>query len=247
MIGLVVTISAYLYLGRAQPAAPPLRLATVVVAKVEVPARTRLGREMVGTRAIPAEYVSPTETTRVEDVIGKVTTVALLPGEDILPGQLAGSDEKTALAYRIPQGKRAMTVKVNEVIGVAGFPEPGDRVDLLGTFGKDLAGVDKTRMMVEDVLVLAVARDQQTAAGVKDKDKNKKDSRGTSSITLAVSPEEAVRVAFAEERGALRLLLRPVLPDRNAGGIEFNATAIGGVGGSAPAGGAVSPGATPRR
>ena len=242
LIGLVVTLTAYLYLRREQPAAPPLKLATVVVAKVEVPARTRLAREMVGTRAIPAEYVSPNETTRVEDVIGKVTTVALSPGEDILPSKLAGSDEKTALAYRIPQGKRAMTVKVNEVIGVAGFPESGDHVDILGTFGKDLAGLDKTRVMVEDVLVLAVAHDQPAAAGTKDK----KDSRGSSSITLAVSPEEALRVTFAEERGALRLLLRPALPDRNAAELEFNSTAIGGLGGNAPTT-TIQPGAPSRR
>ena len=225
LIGLAVTLTSYLYLSRQQPKVAPVKLVAMVVAKADVPARTKLTPEMLGTRQIPAEYAGPNEIARLDEALGRVTTVPLTAGESILRTQLAGADEKTALSYRIPEGKRAMTIKVNEVIGVAGFPEPGDHVDILGTFGKDVAGQDKTRVIVQDVLVLAVSRTQPGGAG-----KDKSDNRVPTSITLAISPEEALSVTFTEERGALRLLLRPALPDRAAKELEFNGTMLGGPG-----------------
>src|SRR5690606_36281457 len=113
-----------------------------------------------------------------------------------------GLAEQPGLTFSIPPDKRAVSVGVNEVIGVAGFVKPGDRVDVLATFDRNFSGQDMTTTILQDVQVLATAQETES-----DPEK----AEVTTTVTLAVSLDEAERLTLAEERGTLRLVLRPAL------------------------------------
>lgn len=131
--------------------------------------------------------------------VGKVPRVNLLPGEPLLearlqqPGEAAGPG-----TLPVPVGHRAVTVAVDEVVGVAGFVVPGSRVDVVATM--DLDGMPTSRVILEDLVVLAVA--QRTVGEAAD------EPRIVPSATLAVRPDEATRLILASDRGHIRLAMR---------------------------------------
>jgi pilus assembly protein CpaB len=108
----------------------------------------------------------------------------------------------------IPQGMRAVSVRVNDVVSVAGFVQPGTRVDVLATGGEGGNG-RQTTTVLENVLVLAVG---------KSLDRNVSDAQTAPVITLAVSPDDAQKLALVSQEGRIQLSLRnPV--DTKKGGI----------------------------
>jgi len=213
-LGLLVTWLANLYLTQAARPAASVELTPVLVATRMIPARTTLTSDMLSQKKVPRELVSSQTLTRFDEAVGRLTVVPLAEGEILLKSKLAGTDEKTALAYHIPEGRRAITIAINDVIGVGGYLEAGDHVDVLATFPKNIAGEEKTVLLLEDIPVLALAKDKNTTT---------KEVKGPSStITLAVTPEEAGLLTFAEERGSLRLLLRPVRNDGRWGEMQVS-------------------------
>lgn len=221
LAGLAATMLVYLLTARQGKVQPPGAMAQVVVAAKAVPARTVIGPDQVALRSMPEQYLVAGALRRKEEVVGKTTTVPLAEGEMILEGKLALNRPGTAMAYRIPAGTRAMTVTANEVIAVAGFIQPGDQVDVLATFPKQLAGVDKTVLILEELPVLAVAH-QAEQEGEK-----LKDLKSLTSVTLAVTPQQGARLALAAERGSIRLLLRPAVREGRVGEVEVNFDVFG--------------------
>lgn len=102
------------------------------------------------------------------------------------------------LSYNIPEDKRAVTVAVNEVIGVAGFIKPGDKVDVIATFAFD---PPQSTTILQNVTVLAIAQEMQSDAEQK--------AKLSTSVTFALSPSQAERLVLAESLGEIRLALRP--------------------------------------
>lgn len=230
LVGLIMTTAAYVFLSRVKPASSEkMAIANVVVAKAPIQAKTVLTKEILSSRQIPANYLAPNEITNPEEVVGKITTVPLAQGESVLKTKLASKENKSGLAYYIPAGKRALTVKVNEVIGAGGFPEPGDYVDVLGTFDRQDLGAHKTKLVAENLLVLAAARDIET------KPADKKDIKAYTSLTMAVTPEEAVKITLSEEKGIVRIILRPAVQEKTVGEIEQVITGFGVTGIPSPA------------
>ncbi len=185
----------------ARPAGTP-----VVVAIQNIPARATVTGEMVAVREMPPELVRAGAARRVDDVIGRVARETVLADEPVAEARLFPKGVKPGLSFAIPAGRRAVTVGVNEIIGVAGFVKPGDHVDILTTFkvGSAADGGEEYRSapVVEDIPVLAAAQEAREKDG-------KEDARVVTSVTLAVTTEQAKRIAQAEEKGVLRLLLRP--------------------------------------
>lgn len=226
-IGLAVTALVYRYVDSSPRPAAQQTLVNVVVAKGSIPARTALTREMLSTRPVPDGFLGKGELTSFDEVVGQVTVVPLADGESVLKTNLVSGHKDTGLAYRIPPGRRAISIKVTEVSGVGGFPEPGDQVDVLATFGKDMGGIDKTRLVLENVPVLASGPRPDPRGSMKD-------VKPATSLTLAVTPEEALRLTLAEERGSLRVLLRPPTPEKASGEIEYTVRGFGYVGPAQP-------------
>ncbi len=133
-----------------------------------------------------------------EKVIGRVTRQPLVPGEPILESRLAPVDMKGGLSATLEPGKRAITVRVNDVIGVAGFALPGSYVDVLVS-ARDAHNEPFSKIVLNRVKVLAVA--QETAADpVKPKVVN--------AVTLELTPAESERLDLARSVGNLSLALR---------------------------------------
>ena len=183
----------------------------VVVATRPVPAQTVLQPEMLAVRQAPADLVGRGAIGRLEEAVGKVTKVPLAEGEFVLTNKLARGDGTDGLAYRLPPGTRALTIAADPVIAVGGFVQPGDRVDVLIGLPGGKAGVaePEARILVENVLVLAVQQD--TAA------EGEPAGDGITHLTLAVAPAHAAAIALAEQEGRLRLLLRPAGDDKETG------------------------------
>lgn len=216
LAALAASIGAYRYLASMEAKRRPANLKDVVVMARAVPPRTTLGVDMLATRQMPPEFVDPSMVTSIEDAVGKTTTVPLAAGEIIYRTKLAGKDEKTALAFHVPAGKRAVSVPVNEVSGVAGFIQAGDRVDLILTVPKDIGLRERSRLVLEDVPVLAVAQSMEV------REEPARDLKGYTTLTLAVSPEQAVLVAFGEEFGSFLVALRSPGDTAAKGEIEYS-------------------------
>ncbi|MCR4397393.1 MAG: Flp pilus assembly protein CpaB [Firmicutes bacterium] len=202
LAALAASFGAYSYLSTLESKKKPAGLQPVVVAAKQLPPRTVLTREMLSTKELPLEFVDGAMITSLDDASGKTTTVPLAQGEIIYRNKLASKDQKTALAYHVPVGKRAVTIAVNEVSGVAGLVEAGDRVDLILTLSREVVGKETSRLVLEDVPVLAVVQSMEV------RQEPGRDLKGYTSLTLAVSPDQAVLIGFGEKYGAFKLALR---------------------------------------
>jgi pilus assembly protein CpaB len=132
------------------------------------------------------------------DVLGKVATQTIYAGELIMRERIADHLGGSALAAVIAPNKRAMTVRVNDVIGVAGFLLPGNRVDVLATRKEDGRRVS-SRTLLEDIKVLAV--DQHASP-----DKN--EPTIVRAVTLELTPAQGESLVKATQEGSVQLALR---------------------------------------
>lgn len=204
LAGMAASLLAYGYLKAAEgPVAGKRATVPVVVAKKPIEARTRLQADMLTVQRVPQEFAWRGSLASVDQAAGRVTAVPLAAGEPVLKSALALAEDKSALAFHVPPGFRAVTIAVNELTGVAGRLQVGDRVDLVGTFAKDVAGESKAILLMEDIKVLALGRADAT-------DMKDKATGGYRSVTVAVKPEQAVLLALAAERGHVQAILRPV-------------------------------------
>lgn len=221
LVGLVVTLIAHQALRAKAPlsAVAAVDKVDVVVARKALEGRIKLTEEMVTVKEIDREALTGSEFSSVQDVIGLITTVPLAEGEMLLRSKAVEAG-KGALPYRIPTGKRAVTIRIDEITGAAGFPDQGDRVDLILFYKPEEAAnsVATARLLLEDIPVLV--RGPNTGAL---QPKPEGDVR-ISSLTLALSPDEAVEVALAEKVGEIKVALRGALADSNRGSVIYAQT-----------------------
>lgn len=183
----------------------------VVVAKVDIPVKTRITKEMVEVTMIPADYIQPGAMTELSNVVGVVVREPIIATEQVTQRRLLLEGKSVGFTGIIPRDRRALTVAVSDVTGVAGFVKAGDYVDVIVTFEQSSVGANTSKMVLQNLRVLAANRDSE--AGVAEPAKDKKDIVKVSTVTLAVTPDEAVRLTLGEEKGKIRLALRPYLPN----------------------------------
>lgn len=177
----------------------------VVVARLDVDLGTRLTSEMVKTIPWPSGNVPAGAMSDPQALDGRVLKVSVQRDEPLLESKLAPLGTKGGLSAVVAEGKRAITVRVNDVIGVAGFALPGNYVDILVNTTDDTRGnaanKDQTisKTVLEQILVLAVAQ-EATRDDMKPKVVN--------AVTLEVTPEQAEKLDLARSVGSLSLVLR---------------------------------------
>jgi pilus assembly protein CpaB len=176
----------------------------LVVAKQDVPVGTILEAQHVRLAGWPQDTNVEGSFAKIEDVLGRGATAQLVTNEPVTERKLAPKEAGGGLPPTIPAGMRAMSVKVNDVIGVAGFTVPGTRVDVLVTV-RDGAGGNQSsisRAVLNNIQVLA--------AGTKfDQDQSKNGQPiKTAVVTLLVTPPDAEKLALAQTEGQLLLALR---------------------------------------
>jgi pilus assembly protein CpaB len=177
----------------------------VVVAARDIQLGSPLTPDMLRTVDWPASSLPDGAMRDEVQLESRVVKTSLLRGEPILETKLAPVGTKGGLSSLISEGRRAITVKVNEVIGVAGFALPGNHVDVMVNT-KDEADKPISKIVLEQILVLAVAQEAS-------RDETK--PKVVSAVTLEVTPEEAERLDLARSIGNLSLVLRNQL-DRDA-------------------------------
>src|SRR3954462_696188 len=174
----------------------------VVVAATDLDIGAALTREDIRIIDWPANAVPANAFTDPKDVIGRGIVLPLIQYEPILPLKLASKDAGAGLPPAIPPGLRAVSVRVNEVIGVAGYVLPGTRVDVVATVSPSGQNSDMTsKVILTNVQVLA--------AGTKiDRETDKNKPMPVTVVTLLVDPEEAERLTLASTEGKLQPALR---------------------------------------
>ncbi len=174
----------------------------VVVATADIDLGQRISPEFVKTIDWPSGSVPPGTFHDVGKVDGRVLKESTMPGEPILEAKLSPQGTTGGLSAVIDPGKRAITVRVNDVIGVAGFALPGNYVDIIVNTQKDSnAQSDQkiSKIVLDHILVLAVAQEvgrDETKPKVVD------------AVTLQVTPEQAEKIDLARSIGTLSLVLR---------------------------------------
>ncbi len=179
-----------------------VKTSQLVVASVSMPLGTRLQASQLAVVEWPSSAPLPGSFSRVEDCVGRALLTNIVPNEPILDHKLAPRESGAGLPAVIPEGMRAVSVRVDDVVDVAGFVVAGTMVDVLATGdpGGTNGGDVLTRTILEDVRVLAAG--QQIT-----QDKEGKPQTVTV-VTLLVDPDQANRLTLASNEGRLRLALR---------------------------------------
>jgi pilus assembly protein CpaB len=140
--------------------------------------------------------------TNPADIVGRGVISPMVKGEIVLPAKLASKEAGVGLPPVIPDGMRALSVRVNEVIGVAGYVLPGARVDVLATASPTDAHADMTTKVI-------LSNVQVVTAGTRlEQDQEKGKPMQVTVVTLLVFPEQAERLALASTEGKIQLALR---------------------------------------
>jgi len=187
----------------ANPTATLPATTDVVVAAMDLPFGTKIEPRHLGTIQMLRGSEPSGAYHELKEVEGKVARASLLRGEILLDGRFADQGSGSTLAAVVEKNMRAMTMRVDDVVGVAGFLLPGNRVDVLGS--RDTSGHEAvTETIVQNVRVLAV---DQTAAT----DKN--EPVVVRAVTLEVTPSQAETLAKWKEQGSIQLTLRNPLDE----------------------------------
>lgn len=194
---------------------PTKETVPVIVAKVDIPPKTRVTADMVQVQNVPVDYIQPGAVRDNKQVIGVQARERIIAGEQITGQRLLIDGKSAGLPGVIPPGKRAVTIAVSEVSGVAGLIKPGDYVDVMSTFDPGAAGDFIGDVLLQNVQVLAVNRDMEKTMQEADA-KEKKEPIKTATVTLAVDATLVHHVAVAEDRGKIRLALRPFIQEAGA-------------------------------
>jgi len=203
----VVLVRASLLKARQQREAA-VQTAPVVVAALDVPIATKLEPRHLKTVAWPVESMPAGAFGSAEQVIGQSPTQAIAAGEPLLASRLSGGRRGSGLASLLGEGRRAMSVKVDQVVGIAGFIQPGDAVDVVTIMAPDDqpnggAIVGETtrvgKVILQNIKVLAVGEHLQTSGS---------EAVRVTVVTLEVDPAQSERLALASQHGTVQLTMR---------------------------------------
>jgi len=206
LLGVLAMVAIVTYLNNTTRTVPPPVLARVVVSQQNIPINTRILTGAVALADWPPESVRPDTVTDVGDVIGKLSTTSIVPGQMIVTGMVidkaaAESTRGSTASYVIPDDKVAVAFPIDNVSGVAAALKDGDRVDLIASY--DLvassgptqtaaaSGAIKriTQLTLQDVEILRVGlwSTNPEAGG---------NQSQASIVTLLVTPQDALVLKF---------------------------------------------------
>ncbi|QJD89656.1 Flp pilus assembly protein CpaB [Duganella dendranthematis] len=177
----------------------------VAVALLDISMGARVTPELVHMVDWPTNSMPPGALVDLKSTDGRITRTNIQRGEPITEGKLAPAGTTGGLSAVVAAGKRAMTVRVNDVVGVAGFALPGNFVDILVNTQSDYRGDNAPRdqaiskIVLERILVLAIAQES-----------NRDDTKPkvVNAVTLELTPEQVEKLDLARSVGTLSLVLR---------------------------------------
>lgn len=199
-VGLGVVASLYVYKSMQGNNMTRDNGVEVIVAANDLQVGARVEEKDIKIIRVKPEDLPPGAPRKRSDVLGHGVIIPIAKGEFILPNRLAAENAGAGLPSLIPPGMRAVSVRVNEVIGVAGFVTPGTRVDVLLTGTPGGSGEQQTTTVLQNIAVLASGHTlERTSTG---------EAQNTAVITLLVTPDDAQRLTLASLEGKIQLVLR---------------------------------------
>ena len=213
----------------------------VLVAKDYIPEWTMVTPDMVSMEKVPFQYLQPAAISRIKDLIGSdsvpdyVTSVPISKGEQIIATKLTIPTRETGVSVNIPQGMRAVTLPLETLSGLPKLMNPGDRVDIFGTFNipvpvlkgshEDFTQKNINALFVQNALIIAIGTRMVGEMAAKDRlltdeqkemqEKDKATGQGETEyekenpyVTLAVTPVDAEKLVFANQFGKIFIALR---------------------------------------
>lgn len=200
----------------------------VLVANRDIPANLVIDEQIIERIQVPSKYVQPKAISDVKEVVGRVAAVPIAQGTQIVGPQLEDAG-RTALAYEVPRGRRAVTLAISDVTGVGGLIRPGNFVDIIGTFnfgrptsvqGGAMQYADErteTRTLMQNVFVVAVNQEHRRERPAPRRpvlpeelpeEPEPPEARSVNNVTVLVAPAQVQELILAQEIGQLTLALR---------------------------------------
>ena len=202
LFGLLAAVSVSRYLSSAQ--AYTKNLNNVCVAKVAIPLGTKIIPEQLMVVQFPKESIPDGSFDSPEKLTGRVAIMNIAPREPVTEARLAPEGAAGGLSAVIPEGYSAMTVKVDDVVGISGFIMPGTLVDVVVVIDPaEKAGMQDpiSKIVLQNIKVLA--------NGVNiDQPEDRREANSVKAVTLLVTPEQAEKLALASSEGKLQLVMR---------------------------------------
>src|SRR5688500_5694275 len=201
-LGGAFAYGTYQYIENIPAPAASMETRPVIVAAAALDVGAELRADDLRTIEWPASAVPEGAFSNTKELIGRGVVLPITPNEPILASKLASTEAGAGLPPAIPEGFRALSVRVNEVIGVAGYVLPGTHVDVVATVSPTDSRPDTTsKVILTNVKVLA--------AGTKiERDIENDKPVAVSVVTLLVDPLEAERLTLASTEGKIQLALR---------------------------------------
>jgi pilus assembly protein CpaB len=202
VFALVVSSVFYMITARLRAAPQPKKTqtATMVVAASSLPVGKQIQPEDLRLATVPKDRLPAGAFQRIEEVVGRPVISPILPDEPVVAGRLGERGSGFGLAPVIPPGMRAVAVRVNEVVGVAGFVIPGMRVDVLVTVRPPGDAEPRTATVLQNIVVAAAGQQIQPDASGR--------AVNVPVVTLLVTPEQAEILTLAGSEGRIQLVLR---------------------------------------
>jgi pilus assembly protein CpaB len=206
-LALVAAGAAALLLTRwvnARTAMARIPTAKVVVASVDLPIGTRVAKEHLDAVDWPLASRPSAAIAEPGPAVGQIVAARIFKGEPVLPEKLVSGNAGSGLAALLPEGARAVSVRVDDVVGVAGFIHPGDTVDVIVTMrpSEGTGSNFTSKIILQNIKVLAVGKEVDGQARGGDK------VIPATVATLQVDSAEAEKLALAASKGQLLLALR---------------------------------------
>jgi pilus assembly protein CpaB len=202
IFGVLAAVSVSKYLSSAQ--AFSKNLSKVAVAKVPIPLGSKIIPEQIMVVQFPKESTPDGAFDTPEKLAGRVAVVNIAAREPITEARLAPEGTAAGLSAVIPEGYRAMTVKVDDAAGISGFIMPGSLVDVVVTIDPREGGGHQdpiSKIVLQNIKVLANGQNI-------DKPENEREANSVKAVTLQVTPEQAEKLALAATEGKLQLVMR---------------------------------------
>jgi Flp pilus assembly protein CpaB len=182
-------------------------MVTVVLAQNDIPAGATIKEPMLKEARVNKNAAQPRAASSIDRLVDKVAAYPIPRGSQVQTTHVTVPEQMASLAMKVPQGKRAVTVTVDNPVG--GMVRAGDHVDIVGLVPVPAMGADGKQIvqqspmpLFQDVLILAIGQDFASGAA------SKVDAKSAAVVTFALTTQEANLLAFVQEHGKLRLILR---------------------------------------
>ena len=192
------------------PEKPVVEMVKVVVAKQNIPVRTRIQESMLQLKELPVTAVPEGALNDFSTIINEPARASIFAGDVLTQQKIFGDRSEEGFLGTIPPDCRAVSISVNNITGVAGFAKPGDYVDLLLVEKADYSVT--TNLLLQNVPLLSVNQSMSAAPSIEGGNVNTEAISNPSIATFALRPDEVLKLVSAAKLGEIYMMLRPFKP-----------------------------------